>query len=80
VSTKTFALVGGTVKFKCTGNMISLVSAAPNSGFGLETENEHGGQQIEVKFESATHKSEIKASCVGGQVQANEIKEESESH
>ena len=81
VSTKTFALVGGTVTFKCTGNVISLVSATPNSGFQVEKiETEHGGQQIEVEFESATHKSEIKASCVGGQVQAGEIKEESESH
>ncbi len=82
VSTRTFALVGGTVTFRCTGNVISLVSATPNSGFRVEakTEAEHGRQQIEVEFESATHESEIKASCVGGEVQANEIKEESESH
>lgn len=81
VSTKTFALVGGTVTFRCTGNVISLVSATPNSGFQVEKiETEHGGQQIEVEFESSTHKSEIEASCVGGQVQANEIREESESH
>jgi len=79
VSTKTFALVGGTVTFKCTPNVISLVSATPNSGFNMKTkiETEHGGQQIKVEFESATHESEIKASCVGGQVQAREIKEES---
>lgn len=81
MSTKTFALVGGTVTFRCTGNVISLFSATPNSGFQVEKiETENGGQQIEVEFESATHKSEIKASCVGGQVQAGEIKEESESH
>ena len=80
VSTKTFALVGGSVTFRCTGNVISLVSAIPNSGFKVETETEHGGQQIKAEFESAMHKSEIKASCVGGQVQANEIREESESH
>lgn len=80
-STRTFALVGGTVTFKCTGNVLSLVSATPNSGFRMEKiETEHGGQQIEVEFESATHKSEIKASCAGGQVMANEIKEESEDH
>lgn len=77
VSTKTFALVGGTVTFKCTGNVISLVSATPNSGFSVETETENGGQEIKVRFESDTHRSEIRASCVGGQVQANRIREES---
>lgn len=82
VSTRMFALVGGTATFRCTGNVISLVSATPNAGFSVETktELEHGGQRIKVEFESATHKSEIKASCVGGQVQADEIQEETESH
>lgn len=77
-STRTFALVGGTVTFSCTNNTISLASAVPATGFQLETETEDGGQEIEVKFESEAHKSEIKASCVGGQIQANEIREESD--
>lgn len=76
-STRTFNLVGGTVTLTCTNNSISLNSAVPATGFQVETETEDGGQEFEVKFESSTHKSEIKASCVGGQVQANEIQEES---
>jgi hypothetical protein len=79
VSSRTFALVGGTVTFRCTGNAISLVSATPNSGFSVETETEieHGLQQIKVKFESQMNRSEIRAGCVGGQVQATSIREES---
>ncbi len=79
-SSKTFTLVGGTVTFSCTGNVISLVSAVPNSGFTVNTETENGGQQIKAEFESNTHESKIEASCVGGQVQPNEIEEKSESH
>ncbi len=79
-SSRTFSLVGGTVTFRCTGNVISLVSAVPNSGFTVKTETEHGGQQIKAEFESNAHESKIEASCVGGQVQANEIQEKSESH
>lgn len=78
VTSKTFSLVGGTVTFSCTGNAISLVSAVPNSGFSVETEREDGDQEIKVKFESDAHKSEIRASCVAGQVQASEIQEESD--
>ena len=78
VTSDTFALVGGTVTFSCSGNVISLVSAVPNSSFAVETERENGGREVKVKFESNTHKSEIQATCVGGQVQASEIQEESE--
>lgn len=77
-SSRTFSLVGGTVTFMCTGNSISLSSAVPAAGFSVETDSEDGGQQIEVKFESDAHKSEIRAACVGGQVQATEIREESD--
>ena len=78
MTSKTFSLVGGTVTFSCTGNAISLVSAVPNSGFSVETEREDGDQEIKVKFESDAHKSEIRASCVAGQVEASEIQEESD--
>jgi len=78
VMSKTFNLVGGTVTFSCSGSAISLVSAVPNSGFSVETEREDGNQEIKVKFESDAHKSEIQTSCVGGQVQATEIREESD--
>lgn len=79
-SSRTFTLVGGTVTFSCAGNVISLVSAVPNTGFTVKAETEHGGQQSKAEFESSAHESKIEASCVGGQVQANEIQEKSESH
>jgi hypothetical protein len=75
-STRTFDLVGGTVTFMCTGNTISLTSSAPNTGFSMETETEEN--EIKVRFESDTHRSEIRATCVAGQVQATEIREESD--
>ena len=77
-SSQTFQLVGGTVTFTCTGNVISLDSAVPAAGFSVETESEDGGQQIRVRFESDTHRSEIQAGCSGGQVVASEMREESD--
>ena len=76
VTTRTFALVGGTATFSCTGNAIALVSAVPNAGFGVETEREDGGTEIKVRFENDAHRSEIRARCAGGQVVAEEIREE----
>ncbi len=76
VTTRTFALVGGTAAFSCTGNAIALVSAVPNAGFGVETEREDGGTEIKVRFENDAHRSEIRAGCAGGQVVAEEIREE----
>jgi len=76
VTTRTFALVGGTATFSCTGNAIALVSAVPNPGFGVETEREDSGTEIKVRFENDAHRSEIRAGCAGGQVVAEEIREE----
>lgn len=75
-TSRTFQLVGGTASFTCTGNAISLDSAVPAAGFSVETENEDGG--IRVRFESDSHRSEIRAGCSGGQVVASEIREESD--
>jgi hypothetical protein len=75
-SSRTFDLVGGTVTFMCTGNTISLTTSSPNAGFSMETETEEN--EIKVRFESDTHRSEIRATCVAGQVQATEIREESD--
>jgi len=77
VTSRTFNLVGGTVTFTCTGNVISLGSTVANAGFSVETEREDGGQELKVRFESEAHRSEIRAECVGGQVQATELREES---
>lgn len=76
-SSRTFNLVGGTVTFTCAGNTIALGSAAPAAGFSVETETEDGGQEIKVRFENDAHRSEIRAMCSAGQVQATEIREES---
>ena len=75
-SSRTFQLVGGTATFTCTGNTISLDSAVPAAGFSVETENEDGG--VRVRFESDSHRSEIRAGCSGGHVVATEIREESD--
>lgn len=77
-SSRTFSLVGGTVTFTCTGSRISLDSAVPATGFQAETGTEDGGQEIEIRFESDSHRSEIKAACSGGMVQAVEIQEEND--
>jgi cytoskeletal protein RodZ len=77
-SSMTFQLVGGTATFTCTGNAISLDSAVPAAGFSVETESEDGSQEIKVRFESDSHRSEIQAACSGGQVVATEIREESD--
>lgn len=77
-SSRTFSLIGGTVSVTCTGNVISLNSATPNSGFTVETERKDSGQQLEVEFRSETHKSKIEVGCRSGQVVAEEIREEAD--
>jgi hypothetical protein len=74
-TTRTFALVGGTASVSCTGSLISLNWATPNSGFQVETGSSGGGSVIEVKFRSDTHESRVEAWCGGGQVQGN-VREE----
>jgi hypothetical protein len=73
----TFSLIGGTTTFSCSGNVISLDSALPNAGFTVEAQRKDGGRDVEVKFESERHRSEVRATCVTGLVQAAEIQEES---
>ncbi len=77
-STQTFSLIGGTVSVTCTGNVISLNFATPNSGFTVESERKDNGQQIEVKFRSDSHESKIEVGCRNGQVVAEEIREEAD--
>ncbi len=75
-ASRTFSLIGGTVSVTCTGNVISLDSATPNSGFTVETENKEEGQRIEVRFRSETHESRLEVGCQNGQVVSEEIREE----
>ena len=55
--------VGGTVVVRCTGGAAQLVRAIPRQGFMVDTDN----SSVEVKFTSGDHRTEIKASCAGGE-------------
>ena len=76
-SNRTFALVGGTASFSCSGSQIGLNWATPNSGFQVDDiGTSNGGAQIEVRFRSSSHESRVQAWCAGGQVQGA-VEEES---
>jgi hypothetical protein len=70
-NTRTFSLVGGTANLTCTGDQISLNWATPNSGFEVDTGSSDGGAQIEVRFRSDTHESQLQAWCSAGVVQGS---------
>ena len=48
---------------RCVGGVPVVVSAIPKQGFSVEPDDSSG----EVKFTSDGHRTEIKASCVGGE-------------
>ncbi len=77
-TSRTFSLTGGTVSVTCTGNVITLDSAAPNTGFTVETERKDGGQRIEVRFRSETRESRLEVGCQNGQVVVEELREEAD--
>jgi hypothetical protein len=64
--TKTFNLVGGSVTASCTDDRAALVSAVPNATFDTQV-HDNGPSDVDVEFESATHKSRIKIECVANQ-------------
>ncbi|HKC20093.1 MAG TPA: hypothetical protein VKE27_10725 [Candidatus Dormibacteraeota bacterium] len=70
-SNRTFTLVGGTANLTCTGDQISLNWATPNNGFQVETGSSDGGAQIEVRFRSDSHESQLQAWCSAGAVQGS---------
>ena len=77
-NTRTFAAVGGTASFSCSGSQISLNWATPNSGFQVDDiGSSNGGAQIEVRFRSSSHESRVQAWCAGGQVQGTTQEEAS---
>jgi hypothetical protein len=55
--------VGGTVVVRCTGGAAQLVRAIPKQGFTVDTDD----SSVEVRFTSGDHRTEIKASCAGGE-------------
>lgn len=75
--TRTFNLVGGTVTVTCTGNTLTVDSAVPNPGFGIEQERQDGGTVAEFRFENDTHKSRLEVGCANGQIVVEELREES---
>lgn len=66
---QSFALVGGSVRVRCTGNAASLVSSSPNPGFAMEVHST-GPDRVEVRFSADRTTSELRASCRDGQVEA----------
>ena len=48
---------------RCTGGVPVVVRAIPKQGFSVKADDSPG----EVKFTSGGHRTEIKASCVGGE-------------
>jgi hypothetical protein len=54
---------GGTVVVSCVDGVPQLVRRIPRQGFAVEVDDSPG----EVKFSSDGHRTEIKATCVGGQ-------------
>lgn len=56
--TRTYALVGGTATLRFAPSGVTVVAAAPNPGFSVETNPEHGNG-IRVEFESDDHRSRV---------------------
>lgn len=69
-SEQTFVLVGGSVRVRCDGAVVRLVSSAPAAGFVMEVHNPGPGQTVEVRFESDDHRSELKVTCAAGVITA----------
>lgn len=61
---RTVVLEGGTVRLRCVGTAISIVSIQPSSGFRSEVKAP-GPQEARVELRSSTHRSEVRAWCAG---------------
>jgi hypothetical protein len=55
-TTESYVLTGGLVTVRYRGTTTTLVSAAPNSGFGAEV-NDAGPEKVDVRFRSDGHES-----------------------
>jgi hypothetical protein len=56
---------GGTVVARCVDGIPQLVRRIPRQGFAVDVDDSPG----EVRFSSDSHRTEIKATCAGGQPQ-----------
>jgi len=60
-----YQLVGGSVAIESSPGVVNLVWATPNAGFSVEVES-GGPNEVQVDFESGSHKSKFRASWSGG--------------
>ena len=73
-SYKTYPLVGGTVTLGVANGEVWVVSLDPAAGFDADIEKD-GPNEVEVDFESNTHKSELSAKFEDGELRVK-IEEE----
>ncbi|MFG1899122.1 serine/threonine-protein kinase [Micromonospora carbonacea] len=59
---------GGTVRVACTGQTAAVTSTAPTDGYEVEEYVPGPTREVRVVFGSATHVSDIRASCANGKV------------
>lgn len=59
---------GGTVRIACTGKTAAVTSTAPADGYQVEEHVPGPTREVRVVFGSATHASEVRASCANGKV------------
>ncbi|MFC8846549.1 MULTISPECIES: serine/threonine-protein kinase [unclassified Micromonospora] len=59
---------GGTVRVACTGQIAAVTSTAPADGYQVEEYVPGPAREIRVVLGSATHASDVRASCANGKV------------
>ncbi len=66
--TSTWQGEAGTVRVSCTGSSIQLEGASPSNGYEVDQNDQHGGSELRVRFESfdGDLRTEIEARCVNG--------------
>ena len=58
VTTEAYNLTGGVVTVRYRGSAVTLVSATPNSGFGVDI-NDAGPGKVDVRFRAEEHESRL---------------------
>lgn len=76
---KTWTVTGGAVSVSCQGQVITLIYAAPQDGWRVETEKS-GPDRIEVDFQRVGQGTELKAGCVTGVPQQTTESNDGDDH
>jgi hypothetical protein len=71
---QTYSLTGGTVTLSVGNGEVWVVSAVANAGFDTDIEKA-GPDEVEVKFESNNHKSELSAKFENGELRVEKEEE-----